>query len=425
MWRAFLENKLPDYLVPTHFVTLDALPLNANGKIDTAALPIFDGSRPELQGRYVAPRDPVEIQLAEIWSEVLRVDSIGVHDRFFDLGGHSLLAVRMVALVEKRFGKRLPVAAIFQHRTIDQLAKLLRDNSRPYTPVSSIVEIQGQGSRPPLYFVHGVGGGMFWGYSNLAKHLGNDQPIYAFKSRGLDGLPEWTTIEDMAANYVADLRSHQPQGPYFIGGYCFGGVVAYEMARLLDAQGQKVALLALINCTPPNTKYDRPSRTLGWRLKFIRNVCYWIGCFLFSWTMKERIEFVRWKSRILRKKATGTIAQDATEMAVADLDELLNLADYSKLQREIWHSHVRSLMAYKPKPFSGHAVLFRTRGHALFTSFDPYYGWGELIRGGITMEIMPGGHGNVLDEPHAGAVAKAFDALIRDRAPATTKGVLA
>jgi thioesterase domain-containing protein len=222
----------------------------------------------------------------------------------------------------------------------------------------------------------------------------------------------------MAANYVADLRSHQPHGPYLIGGYCFGGVVAYEMARLLEGQGEKVALLALINCTPPNTEYDRPHHTLRWRLKFMRNVFYWIGCFLFSWTMKERVEFVRWKSRVLRKKATGAIAQDATEMAVADLDELLSLADYSKKQRELWQSHVRALMAYKPKPYPGQVALFRTRGHALFTSFDEHYGWGELVRGGITMEIMPGGHGNVLDEPHVRAVAKVFDDLVREKLPA-------
>jgi thioesterase domain-containing protein len=161
---------------------------------------------------------------------------------------------------------------------------------------------------------------------------------------------------------------------------------------------------------------------MAWRLKFIRNLSYWIGCFLFSWTMKERSEFVRWKLRVLRKKATGTIAQDATEMAVADIDELLNLADYSKLQREVWQSHVRSLMAYKPKPYPGQVALFRTRGHALFTSFDAYYGWSELVRGGITMAIMPGGHGNVLDEPHVGAVAKAFDALMRERMPAAKGG---
>jgi thioesterase domain-containing protein/acyl carrier protein len=422
VWRTFLEGKLPEYLMPSSFTTLDALPLNPNGKLDLAALPAFDGSRPELQGQYVAPRDQVEEQLAEIWSNVLGVHPIGIHDRFFDLGGHSLLAVRMVAQLEKQFGKKLPVAAIFQHRTIDQLAKLLRDTGQRYTPVSSIVEIQGHGSRPPVYFVHGVGGGMFWGYSNLARHLGNDQPIYAFKSRGLDGLAEWPTIEDMATNYIADLRAHQPQGPYLLGGYCYGGVVAYEMARQLEERGEKVSLLALINCSPPNTGYERPQRSsIAWKLKFIRNLFYWIGCFCFSWTLRERRDFVRWKFAVLRKKLTGSHEQEQAQLDLTDIDELLNLADYSVKQRDLWHHHVRSLVAYKPKPYDGHVTLFRTRGHALLTSFDPQYGWGDLARGGITMKIMPGGHGNILDEPHVRTVASTFADCVRE-VVSTAKG---
>jgi thioesterase domain-containing protein/acyl carrier protein len=413
-WRVFLEEKVPDYLVPSSFTVLETLPLNANGKIDVAALPVFDGSRPDLQGKYVAPRDAIEEQLAQIWSSVLGVHPIGVHDRFFDLGGHSLLAVRMVAQLEKAFGKKLPVAAIFQHRTIDQLARLLRSSDQLYTPVSSIVEIQGQGDRPPVFFVHGVGGGMFWGYSNLARHLGSRQPIFAFKSRGLEGLPEWMTIEEMASNYVADLRAHQPEGPYWLGGYCFGGVVAYEMARQLEAQGEKVAFLALINCAPPNSNYETPRErhTLRWRLKFLRNVFYWLGCFVFRWTMRERREFVRWKLRVFRKSATSTMAQDATERAVADLNELLTMADYTAQQRDLWQTHVRSLRAYQPQPYNGHITLFRTHGHGLFTSFDDYYGWGDLVRGGLTVRVLPGGHGNILDEPHVRAVAKAFEECV-------------
>jgi aspartate racemase len=419
-WRAFLEGKVPEYLVPSMFVTLDALPLNANGKLDQAALPVFDGNRSDLQGNYVAPRDDVEEKLVDIWAQVLGVQKIGVHDRFFDLGGHSLLAVRMIAQLEKKFGKKLPVAAIFQHRTIDQLAKLLRTSGQSYAPVTSIVEIQGHGTRPPLYFVHGVGGGMFWGYSNLAKHLGNDQPIYAFKSRGLDGLAEWPTIEEMATNYIADLRAHQPKGPYQLGGYCFGGVVAYEMARQLEAKGETVNMLSLINCSPPNTDYENPDRkSIRWRLKFAKNILFWIGCFFFRWTVKERMEFVRWKLRVLRKKATGPMAQDATEMAVADLNELLSLADYSAKQRELWQSHVRALRKYKPQPYGGAVTLFRTRGHALFTSFDEHYGWGNLVRGGVMMKLMPGGHGNILDEPHVRAVATAFQGCLDQRAERT------
>src|SRR5206468_10373945 len=124
--------------------------------------------------------------------------------------------------------------------------------------------IQSKGSRPPLFLVHGAGGGMFWGYVNLARHLGAEQPIYGFKSRGLDGREEFERIEDMAAQYIADLRALQPVGPYFLGGYCFGGNVAYEMARQLRRQGEEIGLLALMNCAPPNSRYFQVRFSFGW-----------------------------------------------------------------------------------------------------------------------------------------------------------------
>ena len=421
-WRAFLEEKIPDFLMPSAFVALDSMPLTPNGKIDLAALPVTDGSRPDLQHKYVAPRDDVEKRLIEIWETVLGVHPIGVHDRFFDLGGHSLLAVRMVAQLEKKFGKKLPVAAIFQHRTVEQLARLVRANEARYSPVTSLVEIQGHGTRPPMYLVHGVGGGMFWGYSNLARHLGSEQPLYAFKSRGLDGLPEWQTIEEMAANYLADLRAHQPRGPYRLGGYCFGGVVAYEMARQLQTQGEDVSLLALMNCSPPNTDYERTDQrhSLHWQVKFARNLAYWLGCFLFSWTWRERTEFVRWKLKLLRKKARGLSFQAAKEqLAMTDVDEMVNLADYSDKQRQVWQTHVRALTRYQPRTFAGRLTLFRTRGHALLCSFDDHYGWGQLASGGVTMKIMPGGHGNILDEPYVRTVAQSLQKCLTDVSPKT------
>jgi thioesterase domain-containing protein len=314
--------------------------------------------------------------------------------------------------VYKRQGKRLPVAAIFQHRTIEQLARLLRANDARYSPVTSIVEIQGHGSRPPVYFVHGVGGGMFWGYSNLARHMGTEQPLYAFKSRGLDGLPEWPTIEEMAANYIADLRAHQPGGPYLLGGYCFGGVVAYEMARQLRAQGEEVGMLVLMNCSPPNTSYERRAKwhSPAWLWKFARNVGYWFGCFLFEWTNRERSEYIRWKFRLLRKKTAGP-----TDLTVTDVDEMVNVAAYSEDQRRLWQTHVKALKNYRPQPYAGEITLFRTRGHPLLCSFDEYYGWSELARGGISQRIMPGGHGTILDEPYVQKVAREFDRCLAAR----------
>jgi amino acid adenylation domain-containing protein len=416
-WRTYLGDKLPDYLVPTAFFTVPTLPLTPNGKLDLGALPALGGARPDIQGKYVGPRDDIERRLVTIWEEVLGVHPVGVQDQFFALGGHSLLAVRMVAQLEKTFGRKLPVAAIFQHRTVEQLATLLRSPEPHYTPSSSIVEIRGQGKRPRFYLVHGVGGGMFWGYSNLSRHLGHDQPLFAFKSRGLDGLPEWPTVEEMAAHYLSDLRAHQPRGPYLLGGYCFGGIVAYEMARLLKAQGETVALLALINCSPPNTDYERPRSRLSpvWLAKFFANFAYWVSCFVFRWTLRERAEFVRWKLRVRWKRLTGKSGQKGSAVALGDVDQLLDLAAYSEDRRLLWESHVRALAKYRPKPYAGSLTLFRTRGHPMFSSFDRQYGWGQLARGGVEVRMVPGGHGNVLSEPFVQAVAATLRSCL-DRA---------
>lgn len=410
VWRAYLGDKLPDYLVPSAFFTLDALPLNANGKLDVPALPADCDVRAELHGQYLAPRDEIERQLVAIWENVLNVRPIGVRDQFFALGGHSLLAVRVAAQVEKTLGRKLPVAAIFQHRTIDKLAALLRASELRYVPSGSIVEIRGPGSRPRLYLVHGVGGGMFWGYVNLARHLGADQPLYAFKSRGLDGLPEWPTIEELAASYLAELRIHQPAGPYLLGGYCFGGMVAYEMARQLREQGEDVALLALINGSPPNTSYQRPSGLLSplWLAKFLANFGYWVGCFLFRWTWPERLGFLRWKMRRLRRRAGAVGGRKPAEVALGEIDQLVDLAAYSEERRALWRAHVRALLDYHPLPYSGRVTLLRTHGHQLVCSFDRQYGWGELARDGVDVRIVRGGHGNVLAEPFVRGVAEAL-----------------
>ncbi len=203
--RTFLEERLPDYMVPAAFVQMEALPLTQNGKVDRRALPEPERSRPSLDRKYASPRDAIELELTNIWENVLGIEPIGIEDRFFDLGGHSLLAVRVVARIEKAFGKKLPLVSIFLAPTIEKLAERIRDELRgdSLAPASSVVALQPKGSRPPFFFVHGAGGGMFWGYVNLARRLGTDQPVFGLTSSGSDGSAEFETIEEMAAHYIA------------------------------------------------------------------------------------------------------------------------------------------------------------------------------------------------------------------------------
>ena len=402
--RQFLHDRLPAYMLPAVFVFLDALPLSPNGKVDRSALAAPDAVRPDLEKRFIPPRNPTELRLAKIWEDVLNLHPIGVADKFFDLGGHSLLAVRMLARIEKVFDKKLPLAVVFQFPTIEELANVIRDGTSKVAR-TSLVEIQGQGDRPPLFLVHGVGGGMFWGYSNLAKHLGPDQPVYAFKSRGLDGLEEFRTIGEMAAQYVADLRAFQPCGPYLLGGYCFGGNVACEMARLLEAQGARVALLALWNCAPSNSSYARISWTPAFCLKFVKNAGYWVN---YLWQMKpaQRRTLLGWKARSLVKKIRRLARRVRPTAATLDIEELVDLSSQDGDSRKLWAAHIRALMEHHAQPWGGRVTLFRTSGHPLFCSYDPKFGWAEYARGGVTVKIVPGEHESILEEPHVATVAR-------------------
>ena len=165
----------------------------ASGKVDRGALPAPGGTEIESRPPSGIFNDVIEEQLADIWQDVLGVARVGGSDDFFELGGHSLLALRLIARVESSFGKRLPIASVFHAPTVLQMAALLRETSQAPRG-TSIVEIQSQGSRPPLMLVHGAGGGMFWGYTALAHHLGRERPVYAFKSRGMDGGDEFASI---------------------------------------------------------------------------------------------------------------------------------------------------------------------------------------------------------------------------------------
>ncbi len=248
--RRLLAEKLPEYMVPATFVMIEALPLTPNRKVDRRALPKPEEGRRNLDQTFIAPRDNLERQLANIWEKILDVKTVGVQDSFFELGGHSLLAVRLFAQIENRFGRRLPLAALFQAPTIEQLANVLRETALSKA-WSSLVPIQPLGSKPPLYCVHAAGANVLI-YRPLSRHLGNEQPVYALQAQGLDGQrPPFLHIEDMAAHYIREMRAFQPEGPYRLLGASFGGLVIFEMAQQLLEQGQEVALMAMLNTNCP------------------------------------------------------------------------------------------------------------------------------------------------------------------------------
>ncbi len=243
--RAQLKKDLPDYMIPSAFVLMEHFPLTLNGKFDLKALPAPQDRRLESTIRYAAPRDPVEEALTRIWAKVLRIDRVGLNDNFADLGGHSILAVRIIREIESLYKKRLPLAAFLQSPTVGELAAVLRhDHWDPSW--SCLVPLRRVGSKPRLFLMHSHGGNVLE-YHPLMKYLDADQPVFALQARGLDGnIPREQTLEEMASAYLKEVRALQPAGPYLLGGFCMGGLIALEAAQQLTAAGEEVATVLMI-----------------------------------------------------------------------------------------------------------------------------------------------------------------------------------
>lgn len=244
------QTQLPAYMLPSACVFLEQMPLTPNGKIDRRALPAPSVQQQEPQEGYVAPTRVSEMQLAGIWEELLEARPIGIRDNFFSLGGHSLLAARLVDRIEQVFQQKLPLAALFTGPTIEQLANVLEGHAqaepRPRAAVITLQTGTPGTTRKPFFFLHGDWYEQSFYCFALARGLGADQPFYVLEPYSFAGQYVPPTYEEMAAAHIEAMRTVQPQGPYLLGGFCSGGMIAFEMARQLRAQGEAVKLLALI-----------------------------------------------------------------------------------------------------------------------------------------------------------------------------------
>ncbi len=250
--RRFVKEQLPEYMVPSDFVLLDSLPLTPNGKLDRDALPAPDAVRLPVEETFVAAKSIVHYQLMRIWEDLLDVPLIGIRDNFFYLGGHSLLAARLVNKIEQVCGKKIALATLFAGPTIEQLANALQAEEEERNSRAPIVAVQASGSKRPFFYLHGSWNSEAFHCFHLARHFGSDQPFYALEPYHFDGLQVAPTVEAMAQAHLQSLRAVQPEGPYLLGGFCNGGLIAYEMARQLHVQGQKVDLLVLIDPAYPS-----------------------------------------------------------------------------------------------------------------------------------------------------------------------------
>jgi len=370
--REFLKERLPDYMLPSSFVKLETMPLTPNGKVDRRSLPAPSaGDSADTQG-LTAPKDALESQLVRIWETILGKSPIGVRQSFFDLGGHSLLAVRLMHRLEQVFGKRMPITILFQAPTIEHMADLLR--TKGWAPSwSSLVPIQPLGAKRPLFLIHGAGGTVII-YRDLARHLGNDQPVYGLQAQGLDGKQACLArVEAMAAHYLEAIRTIQPHGPYLLGGLSFGGTVAFEMARQLQAAGEQVTQLALLDTFPG--KYE-PATSLLLKLG--------------KMPAREQFDYIQRK--------TGQYARNWKRR----FDRIFLPQALKNVRRGIHEAGTH----YSPTPYSGDITLFRASEKSLRGVNDEFAGWRQLATGNLEVVEIPGGHVSMLSEPQVQTLAE-------------------
>lgn len=343
------------------------------------------------------PKNDVEQRLLDIWTSLFGLAEIGTDSDYFDLGGDSLLAIRLFQRIETEFKIRIPMSTLLQAPTIELLAEhIQRNGSRDLTTSdkwSSLVSVQPKGSRPPFFCVHGAGGNIVY-YLDLARHLGPDQPFYGLQSQGLDGKSAFlTSIEEMAACYVKEIRSLQPRGPYFLGGYCMGGTIALEMAQQLRAQGQEVALLALMDTL--NWADIAPNSWPEALYIFLQKVTFhWKNFLLLE--RKNKARFIREKLKALRHRAHIWFSSGLFKSPRSKGPQSVDLA-------RLWQTNDRALFGYTPKPYGGRIVHFRPLKQYAKDSV-PEREWDRLVPDleKITLPVYPAG---MLVEPFVGDLA--------------------
>ena len=422
--RGDLVRRLPEPMVPGEWLVLESLPLTENGKIDRGGL----ASAPVVVGPAVAPppgpeeaaipRTLLELEIARIWQRLFGRDHIPLTADFFELGGHSLMAAQLVVELEPLLGRRVPIASLFRAPTVESLAELL--SGEPWGPAwQSLVPLQPEGSRRPLFMIHGMGGDVFW-YQPLARLLAPDQPVYGVRAAARGGRHEDIaqdneTVEAMAADYVREIKALQPEGPYRVGGSSLGGWMAYAVAAALRSQGQHVMLL--IFDTYPNCRVPRPA--VG--LKLLLNVLVQISHLGIHFRRLSALPVHQW----LRYIAWRIGRRVAPSMAPAWRSGLEAVQDDPLPSTVFGDRYVRAVARYSARSIEARLELFLERAPLVpsLMAWAQTRFWRGLVQGPMNVHRQSCEHLEMLSsDVLPGLVAIVNDVLADEHRPETTVG---
>jgi amino acid adenylation domain-containing protein len=398
--RQFLAERLPDHMLPAAFVPLEELPSTPSGKVDRRALP-EPVERPALEQAYVAPQTETEAALAKLVAELLGLEQVGREDDFFELGGHSLLAVKLFSRIERIWKVRPPLAILFDTATVRRLASAIEAERTGRGDWSSILPLRPVGEKPPLFVMHAHSGELFWARF-LVRHLPEDQPVYGIQGVGAKGrhTPP-LTFEEMAASYARDMMRVHPEGPLFLIGYCFGGVLAYEVARQLQEAGREIALLGLIDAAPFGHG-SRPSRL-----------------------EHERQQLAEFRRRDLRGKREWVWRRSLR--LVHRVKTRLQWTLFARLSRLRWPVpyflwNMSAIMERAGRRYVAptapcRVTLFRAAESNGRAGGGSHAIWGSLAQGGVDIRWIEGEgvrHDTIFREPHAQKLAAAIARAIEE-----------
>ncbi|MCA9215036.1 MAG: amino acid adenylation domain-containing protein [Planctomycetales bacterium] len=405
--RSYLESRLPSYMVPRFYEFLESLPYTPSGKLDRNALP---APNTDVANRlFVAPRTELESFLAEIWQDLLPGQTVGIHDNFYDLGGSSLKGAMLLSRMQDRMGEQIRLATVFHLPDVASLARYLgetypetvvREFGAESLPVgysaedmeqsagqSLLISLQPDGDRPPLFLVHPPGGIVVC-YQALSRLLPSNQPTYGIRSRGLYGnedLPE--SLVEMAAEYIEQIRTVQPKGPYLIGGWSLGGVIAYEIAQQLSAAGETVEQLLMLDTTVPSEEDDDSGKEYGIEMTFGE---------LAELPPDEQLPYL-----FEHAQKVGVVDTDTPEQLVTQiLDDL----------KRLFHHHVTLANSYEIQPYGGTITMFRPDDAPVDVPISPDRGWKNYAD--VRVESVTGQHHSMVRPPHVDVLAEKIAAVI-------------
>ncbi|MDJ0838869.1 MAG: amino acid adenylation domain-containing protein [Acidobacteriota bacterium] len=390
------REALPGYMCPGAFVLIEQMPLTPNRKIDRKALLKLKVSKLRPEGQYVAPRSNLELKLVHIWEDLLGVTPIGVTDNWFELGGHSLLAVQLMSRIKAEFDVEFYLASLFQGPNIESFAVMLAGEG--VTESSCVVAINPLGSRRPFFCLH-PGGGTVLCYQDLSHLLGPDQPFYGVQSRVLLGKEPLKDLKEMVAEYVEGIKQVQPEGPYRVGGWSLGGLLAFETARQLVAGGDEVDLLVIVDTYPLALVGSGPIEDTAIMLMgLLAELSATFGADLgITYEILKDLE---------TEDQIGYVLNRAKEAGV--LPPEIGASQLDKLWQVFWANH-HANHGYTPEEYPGKCVLITAREKTVGKDLDLVETWGSRCKGGIEVHPSAGHHSNMVNKPHVEELAKVMD----------------